>query len=218
MHRARFVLQAVFLAVLLVVALAGPDALAQGSAGGSIGNDDKSVSGSRPAEARRRRRRCQLRRRMDIRSHRLFDHRHAAGCDLRRRAQPSGRRNRAGQSEREPSRDRQRKWPYDHGGRPLVGRHRRRHLFSLGRLWRPLDGDEAIGERLAVSTDQDAHGLLIPACSDVVEGRIRKPCYNVGAEGAGRAASPSIPSREANSFPISPDPGLSGQSSMGTDA
>jgi hypothetical protein len=47
MHHLRTVLKAAMLGIALMVALGSAPILAQGSAGGSIGNDDKSVSGSR---------------------------------------------------------------------------------------------------------------------------------------------------------------------------
>jgi hypothetical protein len=59
MHHVRLVLRASVSAALLLIGWGGAVCLAQGSSGGSIGNDDKSVSGTRNIEPERPSRRSE---------------------------------------------------------------------------------------------------------------------------------------------------------------
>ena len=143
-------------------------ALAQsGSAGGSIGNDEKSLSGSREAAARGRGSRTpqQIRggrtspRIAEERWRRRQQFRWRVDCELRGRhvfgqQQQRGRRHqrqdyrsdcqRHRQSRRQGVRHLQRQWHHGHHGRPPVRSQRRRNVPAIGRLHRKVDSGETV--------------------------------------------------------------------------
>ena len=157
------------IALLLLISVACGSGLAQaqsGSAGGSIGNDEKSLSGSRERRARsklphvaanprrknraalaqeRRRRRQQFRWRVDceLRRRHLFGHQQQRGRRHQRQDYRSDRQ-RHRQSRRQGVRHLQRQWHHGHHGRPPVRPQRRRNVQAIGRLHRKVDGGETI--------------------------------------------------------------------------